>query len=221
VKPFLLLFLLFPVITFSQHFGRITLEVKDLPATPAKDVAIETYVNSFPESKALTADQKSWFYWTNYSRSNPQRFWDSVVLPLIKVYPQFQNSYSASLKRDLYNAKPLPLLKPNRTLAAIAQQHASALADVKSDPSHTSPDGQSFQQRMQKAGLRCVGENISFGPSNGVLGLVLLYLDQGVPDLGHRTSLLNPSYTEMGIGISSYPNKMYMIIQDFGCSPRP
>jgi hypothetical protein len=221
VKPFLLLFLLFPVIAFSQHFGRTTIEIKELPTAPAKDASLEAYVNKFPEAESLTPDQKNWFYWTNYSRSNPARFWDSVVLPLIKIYPQFQNSNSVSLKKDLYNCKPLPLLKPNRTLATLAQQQASALADMKSAPSHTSPDGQTFQQRMQRAGLKCVGENISFGPSSTVLGLVLLYLDQGVSDLGHRTSLLNPSYTEMGIGISSYPNKMFMIVQDFGCSSRP
>jgi hypothetical protein len=213
VKPFLFLLLFIPAISFSQHFGKTTIEIKPLPEPPSKDVVIEAFVNGFPE-----AEQKSWFYWTNYSRIYPQKFWDSIVQPLVSIYPQFENSYAVSLKRDLYNAKPLPLLKPNKTLATIAQQHASALADVKANPSHTSPDGKTFQQRMQKVGLKCVGENISFGSSNVILGLVLLYLDQGVPDLGHRTSLLNPSYTEMGIGISSYPKNMWMIIQDFGCS---
>jgi hypothetical protein len=219
VKPILLLFLLLPIFSFCQHFGRTTMEVRTLPPTPARDASLEAYVNSFPESKLLTAEKKNWFYWTNYSRSNPRRFWDSVVLPLLKVYPQFQNGYSTSLKRDLYAAKPLPFLKPNPTLEASAQHQASALANAKANPSHTSPDGQTFGQRMQKVGLKCVGENISFGPANAVLSLVLLYLDQGVPDLGHRASLLNVSYTEMGIGISAYPNNLFMVIQDFGCSP--
>lgn len=47
--------------------------------------------------------------------------------------------------------------------------------------------------------------------------LVLLYIDQGVPALGHRTALLNPSFTEMGIGISSYPAKNVIVVQDFAC----
>jgi hypothetical protein len=221
VKPFLFLLLLIPVCSFPQHFGRTTIEIKTLPAAPVKDAKIEAFIESFPESKSLSADQKSWFYWTNYSRNHPQSFWDSVVVPLLQVYPQFQNSNSVSLKRDLYNANSLPMLKPNSRLVLIAQRQATALANAKSDPSHSSPDGQTFQQRMQQAGLRCVGENISFGSSNVLLGLVLLYLDQGVPDLGHRTSLLNPLYTQMGIGISVYPNKLYMVIQDFGCSPNP
>jgi uncharacterized protein YkwD len=100
----------------------------------------------------------------------------------------------------------------------MAQQHANSLASKKASPSHTSTDGKTFRQRMEKANVkRCAGENISFGPPNVVLALVLLFLDQGVPDLGHRKSLLNSSYTEMGIGIASYPNNTFMVVQDFSC----
>jgi uncharacterized protein YkwD len=93
------------------------------------------------------------------------------------------------------------------------------LASKKANPSHTSPNGSTFQDRAEKALIqRCAGENISFGPQNAVLGLVLLYIDQGVPGAGHRLSLLSPSFTEMGIGVSPYPNNYYMVIQDFACT---
>jgi uncharacterized protein YkwD len=64
---------------------------------------------------------------------------------------------------------------------------------------------------------RCAGENISFGPANTVLMLVLLYIDEGVPDLGHRKTLLNASFVEMGIGIGAYPEGKYMVVQTFSC----
>lgn len=222
MKRFIFLAFFAPLSLFAQHFGTVKMEVKDLPALPVKDYTVESFINSFPETRSLTPLQKEWFYWTNYSRTNPKRFWDSVVAPLVKDYPQFQNSYSVSLKRDLYLASPLPLLKPNKGLLSVAQEHANALANKNASPSHTSPGGNTFQTRIEKANIkRCAGENISFGPPNAVLGLVLLYLDLGVPDHGHRLSLLSPSFTEMGIGISSYPDNKFMIVQDFSCSQNP
>ncbi len=67
---------------------------------------------------------------------------------------------------------------------------------------------------------RCAGENISFGPDNAVLMLVLLYIDEGVPDLGHRKTLLNPSFVEMGIGVGAYPDNKVMVVQDFACDQK-
>ena len=211
-----------PVSLFAQHMGTTKMEVRALPALPTKDYTVEKFLRSFNEVRSLTDAQREWFYWTNYSRSNPKRFWDSIVAPLIKVYPEFENSYSISLKKDLYATAPLPLLKPNIVLLKMAQAHANSLAAKKAPPSHTSPDGISFQARALKEKLqRCAGENISFGPPNPVMGLVFLYLDQGVPDVGHRLSLLSPSFTEMGIGISAYPNNNFMVVQDFGCVQKP
>lgn len=222
MKPFLFLIFFAPISLLAQHFGTTRMEVKALPGLPAKDRAVEHFMNSFTETSSLTSYQKEWFYWTNYSRSNPKRFWDSIVAPLIKVYPEFQNSYSVSLKKDLFSTAPLPLLKPDTALLSIAQDQANSLASKNASPSHTSPNGNTFQSRVQKANIKsCAGENISFGPPNAVLGLVLLYLDQGVPDHGHRLSLLSRSYTEMGIGISAYPNDMFMVVQDFSCSQNP
>ncbi len=222
MKPYFFIALFTPLSLLAQHFGTTKMEIRDLPTLPAKDGNIEIFINKFSETISLTSFQKEWFYWTNYSRINPKRFWDSIVAPLVKVYPQFQNPYSVSLKKDLYSTSPLSLLKPNKVLLRIAEDHANALANKKSSPSHTSPGGNTFQARVQKANIqKCAGENISFGPPNAVLGLVLLYLDQGVPDHGHRLSLLSPSYTEMGIGISSYPDNNFMVVQDFSCNQNP
>jgi uncharacterized protein YkwD len=44
-----------------------------------------------------------------------------------------------------------------------------------------------------------------------------LYVDEGVPDLGHRKTLLNPSFVEMGIGVGHYPENKVMVVQDFAC----
>jgi hypothetical protein len=221
VKHLLLVLLLLPLISVAQHMGSTVLAVKGLPAMPTRDRTVDGYMDKFTETQTLTNIQKDWFYWTNYSRINPKRFWDSVIVPLIKIYPNLKNSYTNSLRKDLYNAQSLPLMQPNLSLIKVAQNHAQALADKKALPSHTSPSGVTFQQRMQSIGVKlCAGENISFGPGSVPLMLALLYIDEGVPDLGHRKNLLSPSYIEMGIGVGAYSDDRYMIIQDFACKQK-
>jgi hypothetical protein len=218
VKHFWIVLLMCPIFSEAQHFSTTTIESKPLPALPPKIKELEDVIKSSPDYKLLSEDQVDWFYWTNYSRQRPRAFWDSVVVAFLKTYPNLTSKYSASLKSDLYNAPSLPILLPNRNLFSLAGNHASDLARKKSAPSHSSTNGNSFQERMLQAKIvRCAGENISFGPKNAVLALVLLYIDEGLPDMGHRKSLLTPAYTQMGVGISNYPNNMVMVIQDFAC----
>lgn len=171
------------------------------------------------EFASLNPDQQEWFYWTNLSRQKPRFFFDSVVQPILKTYPELQSGYTTSLKNDLNKAGQLPLILPNKKLLAVAQYHANDLAKHKSSPSHNSTNGQTFQQRMIKNEInRCAAENISYGPLNTVMSLVLLFIDEGLQDLGHRKNLLSPTYIEMGIGIASYPNNLILVVQDFACS---
>jgi uncharacterized protein YkwD len=50
--------------------------------------------------------------------------------------------------------------------------------------------------------------------------LVLLYIDEGVPEMGHRKTLLDPSFVEMGIGVAPYPDNKVMVIQDLACDQK-
>ena len=219
VKPFLLIIFFIPFAAYSQHFGTTTLEVKALPRLPLREKLIDSFLNSNELYYSLSPDLKDWFYWTNYSRKNPKQFWDSVITPILNIYPNFRNSYTSSLEQDLNNTPSLPLLKPNKALLNTSHSLAAELASQNAPPSHTSPSGATFPIRMKAAGIRnCAGENISFGPPNPLLMLILLYIDQGVPQLGHRHSLLNPAFTDLGVGTATYINKNSIFIQDFACS---
>ena len=219
VKQFLFSLFFIPVVGFSQHFGKTTLPLKALPALPPKHGFILQFLDSTPNYNSLASVEKDWFYWTNYSRSNPKGFWDSVVTPIIASFPTLRNPNVESLKRDLYKTSPLPLVRPNITLLKASQAFAEEMAVNNASPSHTSPSGATFFDRMKKAGIvNCAAENISYGVSDPVLMLVLLYVDEGVSNLGHRLTLLNPTYTEMGIGLAKYPNNNNtIVIQDFAC----
>lgn len=218
VKQVLFLIVFVPFFSFAQHFGKTTLPLKAMPALPSKNASIVQYLEGFPEYNFLNKEQKDWFYWTNYSRSNPKRFWDTIITPILTNFPTLRNSNVQSLKEDLYKATPLPLIKPNATLLKASQAFANEMAAQNAPPSHTSPSGSTFFDRMKASGIiNCAAENISYGVSDPLLMLVLLYIDEGVPNLGHRLALLNPVNVEMGIGISKYSNNNTIVIQDFAC----
>ena len=218
VKQLLLIALIFPCLAFAQTMGNTILPDEDFPDLPGKDEKVEAFISQFPEIKAMSKLNQEWFYWTNYSRISPRRFYDSVVEPLLKALPTLKTGNSRSLKTELYKSAALPFLKPNKDLEMVAQQFVEEMSSKNASPSHNSPSGATFQSRMQSIKIKyCAGGNISWGKPNTVLMLVLLYIDEGVVDLGHRKSLLNPSFTEMGIGYNTYPDGKYMVVQDFAC----
>ena len=45
-----------------------------------------------------------------------------------------------------------------------------------------------------------VGEGIAYGGNSAFEHLSSLYIDEGVPSLGHRRALVNPNYTHVGVG---------------------
>lgn len=102
VKLFLSILFLFPFLVFSQHSGVVRLESKAIPVLPKTVDSIATFITPFPESRNLTKTEVDWFYWTNYSRDNPKRFWDSVVQPLITAFPSIsaQTAFGRSAPSD-------------------------------------------------------------------------------------------------------------------------
>ena len=219
VKLFLFLLLSIPLVTVAQRSSKTTLQVKPLPALPPQDPALFKLVNSFTELKGVPAGIVDWFYWTNYSRQRPRAFWDSVIVPILNVYPQINTSYAQSLKKELYQSQGYPLIKPNSTLLKVAQGHAVDLArNTPGSISHSSTDGTPFERRVFKSGIQnCAAENLSLGPFNTVLSLIFLYIDEGLPGVGHRKNLMNPYYTEMGIGLAATKGNAMVVVQDFAC----
>jgi uncharacterized protein YkwD len=72
---------------------------------------------------------------------------------------------------------------------------------------------------MKRAGIHtCASENISIGYQEVLMSVVLLYLDIGLPEMGHRKTLLNPTLTEIGIGCTNYGKDQVFIVEDFACT---
>lgn len=185
-------------------------------------VAVDSVVykwNSVNTKTVLSDTDKEFFYWLNYSRSNPKRFYDSIVAPILVAYPSLkQDGYAASLQKDLYASPNLTMLRLNDTLVRTAKAHLVDLLNNKPRISHNSSDGTTMAERLQKAGINtCGSENIGFGPGGPVFCLALLYIDLGVPSVGHRKSLLNPQFESVGIATGPYQDKVMLSVTDFAC----
>jgi len=197
----------------------LSLELKTIQFPSIIDKSVEKWNNSQSGYAKMNKESKELYYWTNYSRVNPERCWDSLVVPVLNAYPELKGTYAASLKNDLLLNKQLPLLYLNSLLQKIAQSHADDIQKNNTKPGHNSTDGSTFSSRFKTIGLiNFGGENISFGDTQIPFLLVLLYLDYNLPNLGHRKALLNSDFTEVGIGAAQLHNKQIFLVQDFACS---
>lgn len=88
----------------------------------------------------------------------------------------------------------------NGALSAAAQQQAQWMIDTGS-VSHTHPDGSGPRTRAQNAGYpsNAVSENIYAGSNASVDSAWTFWINSGI----HYAGLVNPAYTEVGIGIAA------------------
>lgn len=220
MKNFLLLLLGTIIFGYNANAqsASFRFEAKSQKIIISVDTAVQHFIRKQPGFKNLTPQQQEFYYYTNYSRINPRRFWDSAVKKVIDSFPDFKSDYSESLRKDLYASPALPLLSLNDTLVKMATWLATD--NMKSGmPSHTSSKGEDFGTRFKNAGVitRCGGENLSWGNLSPLFALISLYIDKDLPQLGHRKALLNPLYTQIGVGAVPGPNDSYFYVQDFAC----
>jgi len=219
-RSMVLCLLFIPFFSFSQ-ISTVELQVRPVPKPATLDTDVDSWNRALDGYKKLSGEAKAVLYWTNYCRNNPEKFWDSVVTPLLITFPNLKTPESRSLKTDLLKTGPLPMFTLNATLIGTAQSHANDICRKPSPPSHTSTNGIDFGTRMNNAGIKyCASENMSLGNQDVLLSVLLLYLDIGLPELGHRKTLLNPTLVEMGVDYSDYAKGQFFIVEDFACAQK-
>lgn len=214
----LLLAVFGPLLTRAQ-LSIIELEVKKIPEPVYRDSTVEKWNRIQPAYSKLSRECRDMLYWTNLCRHDPKQFWDSAVVPLVKLFAKLRTLEAKSLESDLLHRGSLPMFSLNETLIGTAQAHASDIAEKKVSPSHISTNGIDFPTRMRLAGIRkYASENISLGSQGILLSVVLLYLDINLPKLPHRLALLDPNLREIGIGSAVYGQDQYFLVQDLASS---
>lgn len=218
IRLSLFLLLAFPLISFSQ-LSIVELDSKKVPEPITRDTVVDAWNLLQPGYEKLSKQAKELLYWTNYCRNNPQKFWDSVALPVINTFPKELNKQEAkSLRLDLIRMGQLPMFKLNPILTKTAQAHAIDIAGKTALPNHNSTNGTDFGTRMKQAGIKyCANQNIALSSQGVLLSVMLLYLDIGLPNLGHRKTLLDANLREIGVGAAFYGVDQYFLVQDFAC----
>ena len=109
--------------------------------------------------------------------------------------------------------RALPL-KWNADLAAVAREHSGDMM-MRRYFGHSDPEGRSPGMRIKAAGIpwQATAENIAAFDS--VAGAEVAFMNEPRFAHNHRGNILNPKYTEVGIGIVRDPIGRYYITQEF------
>lgn len=107
-------------------------------------------------------------------------------------------------------ANGLSDLKVSSALTAVARSHAQDMID-RNYFSHTNPDGETLSDRLKQAGISfsAAGENIAQNTS--VEAAETSFMNSS----GHRSNILNSSYTTVGVGVAFDNAGNVYVVQDF------
>jgi hypothetical protein len=195
------------------------LEDKPFSLELTRNKIVDSFLAQSPSLKEFSSEEQAVFYWVNVLRSDPRGFKKDVIVPFLTTFPEANTNYAKSLLQDLDRQPPLQFIEPSGFLSKETRDHAKDLANKQKTISHSSSDGRSFQQRMNDAGVsKCAGENILEGKKDALKAIIMLLIDQGVPDKGHRKALLNPEFNLMACSIMPKKNSENFIqVQLFSC----
>lgn len=121
------------------------------------------------------------------------------------------------INRDRLNSANGVHLRPlhwNARLAAIARAHSLDMIR-QGYFGHVAPDGQSVIDRLNAARIawQAEGENIAIAPS--VSQAEREFMNEPRFQHNHRWNILNPNYTDVGVGVAKGPHGEYYVTQDF------
>ena len=201
---------------FSQ--GTVVLNDKPFEAQRKQDSSVYNRLVRQSLFNSLNKSEKELLYWVNLMRKDPVAFTNNYILPFLEQFPEAKSPESRSLVRKMSALSALSQLALSAVLVSEAGDHANYLADKRSI-SHTGRGGKGFAARMAEAGVSgCAGENIFDGQDDGLMVLILLLIDTGVPGTGHREALLNPQFNTTGIGAARMDDRRVVFVQQFGCN---
>jgi len=218
VKHLLLFFFFLPFGVAGQ--SQFSLQDKQFTPTIVVDQALMEYVSEQTKGRGLTEEEKRFFYWSNFLRQYPKRFYLEIIDAFLKEFPEAKGKEAESLRKELLSLSPLSKYKYSDLLADLSLEHANDLSENSNQISHIDSKGRSFVQRMKLGGVtKCAAENIYTGKNDGLLALIMLLLDIGLESAGHRKNILNPVFPNMGFSIRPHhTGQRIILVQVYGCN---
>ena len=191
------------------------------PLVPTWSDAELAKANTAKDAGYLTAEEKKTIMLVNLARMNGQKYLQTYFQEYIKTTPYEEmsnssNKYMVSLKVDLDKTRNLPMLLPDEGLFKAARYHAKD-AGKNGIIGHTSSNGTTMSKRLPKyvKGWNRIAENCSYGYDEAVNIVGQLLLDNDVPSLGHRKSILSKELELIGVAIAPHTKYKFNCVMDF------
>ena len=191
------------------------------PAAPTWSAAELAKANTAKNASYLTAEEKKTIMLVNLARMDGKKYLQTYFQEFTKNTPYNEmnssvNKYVVSLKTDLDNVINLPMLLPDEELYKAAKYHAKD-SGKNGLVGHTSSNGNSMSKRLPNyvQGWNRLAENCSYGYDEAVNIVGQLLLDDNVPSLGLRKSILDNRLEFIGVAIAPHTKYRFNCVMDF------
>lgn len=169
----------------------------------------------------LTDIEKDVILEMNKVRADPKKYSELYIKPRLKYFNGRNYSVpgqitlvtqeGAAAVNDcvtaLNKASSAGVLSPERGLSLAAKDHVTDQSKT-GQVGHNGSDNSTPETRMKRYGVFrgswTYGENISYGDVSGRDIICSLLIDDGVPNRGHRTNIMNKAFTQTGTGIGTH-----------------
>jgi uncharacterized protein YkwD len=169
----------------------------------------------------LTGIEKDVILEMNKVRTNPKKYAELYIQPRLRYYSGKNYSVPGQITivtqegaaavnsciTALNRASGVGILTPEKGLSLAAKDHVTDQSRT-GQTGHNGSDRSTPETRMKRygafSGSWTLGENIDYGDTTGRDIVCGLLIDDGVPNRGHRTNIMNKAFTQTGIGYGTH-----------------
>jgi uncharacterized protein YkwD len=169
----------------------------------------------------LTAIEKDVVLEMNKVRTNPKKYAELYIKPRLRYYNGKNYSVpgqitivtqegTAALNNcitALSRTNAVGVLTPEKGLSLAAKDHVADQSRT-GQTGHNGSDRSTPETRMKRhgtfSGSWTLGENLDYGAATGRDIVCDLLIDDGVPNRGHRTNIMNKAFTQTGVSSGAH-----------------
>lgn len=198
-------------------------------AAPASPIAATSVLQAIEKANYLSAIEKEMIKEINLFRSNPKGY-IAYIKAHVAVINSKKQTYgplsnynedimaAEELIQELEKVGPLSMLRPHKGVYKAARSHGQDIFK-RGSGGHQGSDGSFPWDRVRKYAkdLKHGNENLVAGKETARQALILLLVDAGIEDRGHRKVLLDPSWNYIACYYLPQMNEFkHYWVQNFG-----
>lgn len=176
-------------------------------------------LNTAAGAEYLSDEEKNIILAMNLIRHDPVKYAELYVRPFITFFRGKElmipglayrlltaegDLPAKELLRELARAEATPLFHPSEGLSRAAKSHARHQRRT-GQTGHGGQGGTRSRAEREGSWLQQLAENIAYGNPNAHYAILMLMIDDGVPDRGHRVTMLKPELKVAGTAWDTHP----------------